>query len=102
MNPLVKRSLVVSVFFLMVGLVPRPAFADDWVVRRNNGNMNCYVQRATGLASPAPSVLSRHSSQSTACSGARDLFSDEGDAQKCQAYTPNTRRECAALGVSLP
>lgn len=83
-------------------LLPVASYADDWVVRKNQSNMNCYVQPATGLGNPAPDVLATKPSKKEACQAAKDLASDDpSDARKCQAYTPNSTAECKAEGVIL-
>lgn len=75
--------------------------ADEWVVRKNESNENCYVQVATGLGNYAPTVISKHSSRKDACKAAKALKVDENAPGKCPAYTFNTIAECAKDGVDL-
>jgi hypothetical protein len=91
-----SSSLAVTLF-----LASSVVCAEDWVVRKNQGNMNCYVQRATSLAAPAQQVLERAPGRKEACLAAKKLFVEDDQQGKCPAYTLNTMNECNSEGVNL-
>lgn len=88
-------------FLLSLVLVTSVASAEDWVVRKNAGNMNCFVQPATGLAAPASQLLTRAATRKAACEAAAKLFVENDEPGKCPAYTPNSQAECKQDGILL-
>lgn len=91
------------IFTGVLALVASPGIckAEDWVVRKNAGNQNCYVQAATGLGNYAPTVISKHANRKEACEAAKALKVDEDENGKCPTYNVNTISECAKDGVKL-
>ena len=96
------KQLAARILFGLTLVTATSAFcAEDWVVRKNRGNMNCYVQRATSLAAPAQDVLERAANLKEACVAAKKLFVEDDQPGKCPAYTFNTMNECNSEGVKL-
>lgn len=86
---------------LVLASSPGLCVAEDWVVRKNVSNQNCYVQAASGLGNYAPTVISTHANRKEACKAAKALKVDEDADGKCPTYTGNTISECAKDGVEL-
>ena len=92
-------SLLGVAAILMAGMAQA---SGEWVVRKNPGNLNCYVQPAQGLAAPSPTVLGRFASRRAACEAAVRLSVQEDAPGKGPAFTPNSQAECKLDGVVLP
>ena len=92
-----------DLLLLILLTVPQAALsAEEWLVRKNVSNMNCYVQKATALAAPSPTVIGRFPDKVAACRAAHALFIQDDAPGKCPAFTPNTQLECKQVGVVLP
>src|SRR5688572_25321574 len=85
-------------------LVPifQPAYAAEWMVRRQTTSGICHVQLRTA-APIGVDLTGPHASEQQACSSAKTLYDGSELAQKkCSGYGKGTVNACARAGVKLP
>lgn len=101
LDDVVPRALAVGATTLAA--TASAASSAEWVVRKNQNNMTCYVQRADASSAHAPALLGTYPNGTAACRAAKALKTDPAniDAGKCQAFAVNTITECKSVGVDL-
>ena len=97
-----KLKLVLVGCSIVMLEIPAIAHSEDWVVRKENSNAICHVQKKTA----APLGSDYHGpfpTRQAACQDAKSSYDDTlTDKSKCMGYGGGTVDGCKIDGVSLP